>query len=258
VLTLLEKLYPPREAESRKALRKFLDSITSGLEAEITITGKNERNWVQVEVQGPDAKVATNYLRKKIGVATSLEEIVLPMTLRGKIVDSGRVGYGLYVDISLNNNGVIDILVPLHKLRSHLVDGSKLPLREIGRLFCLYDNFPFSVRLTKVEVEGKKVWGEPSDTQVEFFRKWVSAGLDRVIILGASDERVAYAIERSGIRRDIVAVDILGFLEHSLCCKLGTDAPGIIKLLGTYLPRVPLCAFSPRKIREAMGTLPSS
>ncbi len=253
--TLLEKLYSPREAESQKTLRSFLGSITSGLEAEIEVTGKDGRNWVQVEVKGPDSKVATNYLRKKVGIATPLSEIVLPATVKGKIVDSGKVGYGLYVDIGVNEQGPVDVLVPLHKLRSHLADGAKLPLREIGRLFCLYDNCPFSVRLTKVDVEGKKIWGEPSDAQVELFREWVSAGLDRVVVLGASAGRVDYAVMRSKTERDIVKMDSLGFLEHALCCKRGTDAPGIIKLLGTYLPRVPLCSFSPKKIGEAVGTL---
>ncbi|MFH0897452.1 MAG: DUF2110 family protein [Candidatus Bathyarchaeota archaeon] len=63
------------------------------------------------------------------------------------------------------------------------------------------------------------------------------------------------ALKRSGIQRDIAKVEELGFLEYSLLCKLGTDAPGVIKALGRYLPAVPLYAFSPRKVNRALGEL---
>lgn len=255
MLTLLEKLYGPREVEAQKAFGKLLNSITAGLDAEVEVICKDERNWVRVEVHGSDSKVLINYLHKRFGVALYLTDVSLPMTVKGKIVDSGRVGYGLYVDIGLNVQGPLDVLIPLHRLRSHLADGVKLPLREIVELFCLYDNFSFSIRLTKVDVEGKKVWGEPSDVQVELFREWVSTGLDRVIVSGAYGEQVMDALRMSRARRDIVKVDALGFLEHALCCKLGTDAPGMIKTLGAYLPGVPLYAFSPKKINKVLGAL---
>lgn len=257
MLTLLEKLYGPRESNAQRAFAKLLKSITSGLDTEVEVVGKDERNWVQVEVQGSDSKVAINYLGRRFGIAPSFTDLVLPMTAKGKIVDSGRVGYGIYVDIGLNDQGPLDVLIPLHRLRSHLVDGRKLPLREIVELFCLYDNLPFSFRLTKVDAEGKKVWGEPSDAQVEFFREWISAGLDHVIVLGTYDEQVEATLSQSKARRDILRVDSLGFLEHALCCKHGTDAPGMIKTLGAYYSGVPLYAFSPRKINKVLGALPA-
>ncbi len=257
MLTLLEKLYGPREAAARKTFEKLLESAVAGLDAQVKIVGKDERNWIQIEINGSDSKVATNYLRKKFSVAPSLTDIGLPMTAKGKIVDAGKVGYGLYADIGLNAQGPLDVLIPLHRLRSHLTDGVKLPLREIANLFCLYDNLPFSFRLTKIDAEGKKLWGEPSDAQVELFKEWISKGLDRIIVLGAYGEQIESALRRSGAERDIIKVDALGFLEYALCCKHGTDAPGMIKILGTYLPAVPFHAFSPKKINKALGLLPT-
>jgi len=258
VLTLLEKLYGSREADARRAFEEILTSTTSGLDAEVRSVGKNARGWIQVDVSGSDSKVVINYLRRRFGLAQSFTDVRLPMVLRGKIVDSGRVGYGVYVDIGLSTPDPLDALIPLHGLRSHLADGRKLPLREIIDLFCLRDNFPFSIRLTMVDVEGGKIWAEPSDGQIELFRGWLSMHLDRVIALGAHREQVMLALRKSGMGRHIVKVDELGFLECSILCKLGTDAPGVIKVLGRHLPEVPLYAFSPRKVRSVLGELPPS
>jgi len=170
VLTLLQKIYGSEEAGARKILSDILSTFTSGLEAEATFIGKNTRNWIQVEVTGTDTNVAINYLRRRFGLASPFTGISAPKILKGKIVDSGKVGYGLYVDIETYTSSSSDALIPLHTLRSHLVDGKKLPLREIIDTFCLYDNFPLSIRLTKVNLETNRMWAEPSDEQIEMFR----------------------------------------------------------------------------------------
>ena len=256
MLTLLEKLYGLDEEDSEKVLNENLAKLTSGIDAEAKIIGKNERKWIQVKVSGADAKVVTNYLGSRFGSAPSFTDIHTPIVLKGKIIDAGKVGYGIYIDIGTSNSNPIDVLIPLHKLRTHLVDGKKLPLREIVEAFCLHDNFPVSIRLTEIDIEEEKMWAEPSDGQVELFKKWLSSYLDRVIVLGAHYERITAAVRRSGAKNDIVKIEELGFLEYSLLCKLGTDAPGMIKILGSYLPKVLLYVFSPRKVNNIIvGTL---
>jgi len=256
VLTLLEKLYGPREADTQRALSELLTSFISGLDAEAKFIGKDARGWIQVDVSGSDSTIVTNYLRKRFGLASSFADIHTPMVFKGKIVDSGKVGYGVYVDIGLSPPSSIDALIPLHRLRSHLADGRKLSSREIIDLFCLHDNFPLSIRLVEVDVEGKKIGAEPSDIQIKLFRDWLSSQLDRVIVLGAHYEQVALVLRKSGVNRYVAKVDELGFLEYAIACKLGTDAPGVIKALGQYLRGVQLCAFSPRKVSGILGELP--
>jgi len=257
VLTLLEKLYGSGEVDAEKVFSGNLAKLTSGIDAEAKIVGKNGRNWIQVEISGADIKVATNYLGARFGLASAFANIHTPIVLKGKIVDSGKVGYGVYIDIGTSTSSPIDVLIPLHKLRTRLVDGKKLPLREIVEAFCLHDNFPISIRLTEIDIKGEKMWGEPSDRQVEFSKEWLSTYLDRVIVLGAHRERIMAAVKKSGAKRDIAKIEELGFLEHALLCKLGTDAPGMIKVLGRYLPDVPLYVFSPRKVNSIIvGTLP--
>jgi hypothetical protein len=42
-------------------------------------------------------------------------------------------------------------------------------------------------------------------------------------------------LKRSGHIRDIYAIERLGILEHSIVCKHGTDAPGLIPIIGPLL-----------------------
>ena len=256
MLTLLEKLYGPRETKARATFDKLLAFQTAGLDVEAKLVGKSARNWIQVEISGSESTIVTNYLRKRFGLTLSLPDVRTTTVLTGKVIDSKTVGYGVYVDVGLSVSSPLDVLIPLYRLRSHLVDGKKLPLRKIIDLFCLHDNFPLSIRLIGLDTENKKFGGELSDTQIKRFRDWLSESLDRIIVLGTHHEQLKIALRKSGIRRDVASIEELGFLEYALLCKLGSDAPGIIKVLGPYLPKVPLYTFSPRKIDSALGGFP--
>jgi hypothetical protein len=252
---VLEKIYGLQKALAQKVFEEQLASQLFGIDARAVVTRNKSRNWVQIGITGSDLRVATHYLDKRFGIAKEFSSLQLPVVLRGKIVDSGKVGYGLYVDVGFFSQEPIDVLIPLHRLRSHLVDGKKMSIKEIINLFCLHDNLPFIVRLINADKKRNHVWAEPADEQINRFRKWSTTHSDRVIVLGAHLEQIQHAISASNLQRDVVKIDELGFLEHSLLCKLGTDAPGVIKILGQHLPRVPLYTFSPRKIVNAVGKL---
>ena len=249
-LTLLEKIYGPMKEDCFGLFQEFLSSVSSGLESKAEIIDMTRRNWIQVDVSGSDSIVLTNYLAQKSGLATTSFEKLTPSTeLKGRIVDSGKVGYGLYIDVGIASPEDVDALIPLHVLRKQLVEGEKLSTRKIIEAYCLYDNLPIRISLTKVAPENK-LEAEFSNEQLQVFNNWLHSGLDRVITLGASVDMLENALEESGSTRDVVKIENLGFLEHALLCKLGTDAPGIIHQLGRSLPRIPLHSFSPKKIRE--------
>ena len=160
------------------------------------------------------------------------------------------MGYGLYVDVGIPVPRKVDLLVPLHVLRKQLFKDKKVSMRKIREAFCLHDNFPLKVKLTRIIIDKSEAEAELSEVQLAAFNNWISLGLDRVIVLGASLEQLEYVIKKSGSLRDIIRIDQLGFFEHLLLCKLGTEAPGIISRIGTLLQGVPLYAFSPKKIKE--------
>ncbi len=258
VLTLLEKVYGPRGREALKGLERALSSVVSGVELEFRVVGTTERGWVQVEVSGEDEEVVRNYLSQKYGVAlSSLEDLRSSTTLRCRVADSGKVGYGIYVDIGIQNPEPIDALIPLHTLRRQLVREAKLPTRKVLDLFCLYDNLPLVIVTTKVDVERREVEAALSQRQAAAFEQWLSSGLDRVVVLGAALRDVRRTVKEAGITKYVVGIERLGLLEHVLPCRRGTDAPGIIAKLGPHLPKIPLRAFSPRRVQDTLKRLAS-
>jgi hypothetical protein len=72
--------------------------------------------------------------------------------------------------------------------------------------------------------------------------------LDRLIIVRASADNIKLALKYGGLTRDIVDVEPLGFFEHAVLCKLGTDARGLIPRIGRNLKEATFAVFSPRRI----------
>jgi len=48
-------------------------------------------------------------------------------------------------------------------------------------------------------------------------------------------------VNRAGHAQDIVTVDRLGLLEQSIVCAEGTDPPGLLAAIGSYLPAEMRC-----------------
>jgi hypothetical protein len=251
-LVLLEKLYGPEEVKVTHLLQRSLSNATSDLDGAVELRGKTQRNWIQVDVYGSETTVLTNYLRQKYGIAAvSLDDVHEHDTRKGKIVDAGKVGYGVYVDIGVSTPESTDVLVPLYALRRQLADGVRLSTRQIIASLCLWANFPLDVRITKVDREKREVEAAISDRQVAVFRDWLRLGLDRIIAYGASIDTLHSAIRRSGLSRDVIEVGPIGLMEHSVLCKLGTTGSGVVKTLGRFLPGSPFCVFRPEAIRPS-------
>ena len=248
ILTLLEKSYGKEKTDL--FVYKGLTSITSGLKIQLKHIGKTERGWTKIEIVGEDEKILINYLKKNFGLAPiQLKDVHASMIFKGKIIDSGKVGYGLYIDIGITTPQPIDALIPLYKLRSQLSNNKRVSVHKIIKDFCLYTNFPLEITLTKVDLNRKIIEAELSDKQLKVFRDWLLLGLDRVVALGATIHHIKRAVYKSKLYRDVINITPLGLLEQVLVCKLGTDAPGIITKIGPYLAAVPLHAFSPNRIK---------
>lgn len=255
-LTLLEKCYGRHWSRLLRAFGDALSSFVQGLEAQVTILGKTREGWIQVEVSGLDAPVVTNYLHQRFGVApASFEEVKVFSGFRGKIIDAGKVGYGLYVDIGIAAPRHIDVLVPLHVLRSQLARGKKLSLTKMAEAFPLYDNFPLEIQVTRTDLAHEEVEGRLSARQSALFEEWVSLDFDRIVVLGACFDEVTRVVKRVRATRDVIRIIQLGFLEQLLLCKLGTDGPGIIKKMGPLLPQTPLHCFTPTRTRKILRSM---
>jgi hypothetical protein len=255
VLTLLEKCYSYQWKSYLRDFEASLVQIFQNLEVQVKVLGRSNEDWIQIEVVGSDTEIVTNYLIQKFGLAPlSYETIQLFSILKGRVIDSEKIGYGLYIDVGISRPKHVDVLIPLYILRSQLAKGKKLSVKDIINSYCLHDNFPMVIQVTKLHSVKREIEGRLSVGQTSLFNEWTFLNFDRVIILGASSNQVKRLLKRSRLDRDIIKIISLGFLEQLLLCKLGTTGPGIIKKIGPMLPKTPIYIFSPSRIRTLLAS----
>ncbi|MEM2102215.1 MAG: DUF2110 family protein [Candidatus Bathyarchaeia archaeon] len=244
-VTLLEKLYGD---SSVKSVESRLQAICGDLK--ITIHAEaTERSWIRVEIGGEDAAVAIRLIEKQFGLApTDAAQVKEGFVYAGRVVSSQGNSAEMRVDLGVFFPSFFDAFIPLQHLQAQLVDGRKMPLQRIAKLFCLLDNFPLEVLIKSVEPLQKRFLVELSEKQIMLFNGWVNSNLDRVVVLGAFFEKVENVVKEAGHFRDVVEVESLGLLEQSIICKVGTDAAGLIPKIGKRLPRTVLGVFSPKEI----------
>lgn len=251
-ITLLDKAYG---SFSQQLYQVRLASLCRDLKVKVEVVGRTDRDWIQVDLTGDDQKVAMGFLDREIGVAPgSIDNVKQFSAIKGRVISTGEREQDLSVDIGVYSPRIYDATIPLENLQAQLADGKKLPLQRITELFCLYDFMPVHIKVTnEVKPKQARVGAELSETQFSIFSQWISSSLDRLIVLGATESQVERAIRISGHNRDVVQVDAFGLLEHTVICKLGTDAAGLMPRLGPHLYKATLVPFSPRKIRQAIA-----
>ena len=249
IVTLLEKVYGPFPPD---LFEPFFQSLCEGLEVRLRVVGKTDRGWIEVDVSGEDEAVAVRLLDQKVGLAPVLISSVKKFSLlRGKIVSSETSEDGLRVDVGVFSPQLVDATVPLRTLQAQVADGKGFSLEQLVDLFCFYVNLPLEVRVVSaVGSESDSVEAELSEAQLSQINGWIHSYLDRLVILGASFSDVGDAVKRARHVRDVIKIGSLGLLEHTVFCKLGTEAKGLMPKFRPMLPHAMLAPFSPRKIRE--------
>jgi len=245
-LVILEKLLRGELTRGLRYLDDLLKDVASGLHVRHRIVGLTERGLIRLEISGDDEEAFREIIHRRFGLApVDLSNLELGDICRGFIIDSGKVGYGLYIDIGIMTPKPIDGLYPLHSIRAQLVEGRQLPIRQIINKYHFYDDFPLEVRIAKLK-EGK-MEVELSDRQRESITEWSALPFDRVIIYHALPDELQSAIKSSSVERDLARVENLSLTTHLLTCKIGTQAPGIVAKLGSHLKGIRLFSFRPER-----------
>jgi len=138
-------------------------------------------------------------------------------------------------------------------LHAQLADGRKIALQKLIELFGFCENLPLTIRILSIDEDKKRIEAILSEKQLSQYRNWTKSLLDRLIVVGSSDSEIKLALKEMALKRDVIAVEPLGFFEHAITCKFGTDAAGLISKVGRKLPSASLTIFSPRKILEFLG-----
>ncbi|WP_455364980.1 DUF2110 family protein [[Eubacterium] cellulosolvens] len=164
---------------------------------------------------------------------------------KGIIVESGRVGYGLYIDIGLRRPKRIDALLPLNTLRVQVADGKKDSLLEIINRYGLHDYIPLQIRVMGLDYEKSRIWVELSDAQIRDLKSVVSNPLQRIFLVQASKREVEQIIRKAKIDNAIVTVRTLGIFAYAIILKLGFKAVSILRKINPLLKQYQIQAYIP-------------
>jgi len=238
--TLAEKIPEPVLNRGPKPVWNVLSREAQGLRVDWEIAAP--RQWLQVRARGEDAETFLNLLREKFGEAPVLRSKVERWDVRrGFITGSGRVGFGVYVDIGILQPKRKDALYPLHRMRAQLSDGALKSSREILQENGLLDYFPVDVIVT--QLQGENVTVELADKSRDLFIWWRKLLFDRVIAAGIDRDYAEKTVKSANLGLDVIKIETLSLLVQCLVCKFDTDAPGVIAKIGSRLRGVELTSF---------------
>lgn len=223
------------------------------LDVEIKVLTNSANRWVQVSLSGEDESIAASYINKKIGTCPiSIENAKNQLVLKGYISKVDLGNQELIVDVGVFEPSTILATLSLACLQSQLAEGKRVDLKKIAESYGLVERLPLSIR--PVSVEGDKLEAELSVGQVEKLRVWQQSLLDRLIILGASKETIESVLERTRLTRDVIDVETLGMFEHALTCKLGTNAAGLVSVMGRYLRNSVFVVFNAKRSLDLLSS----
>jgi hypothetical protein len=107
------------------------------LDANLTSIGTDKKERIVVNLEGEDEEFVANALAKDYGQSLSSEKLLPNTEYLGRLLDVGKFGYGIYVDIGVIDSPRMDALIPLHKMREQL--NMVGPLKSITDAFVLVD-----------------------------------------------------------------------------------------------------------------------
>ena len=229
-VVILEKVYGDRSGFHK--LDRKLRALLGELEVEWKLSAV-KKNWVKVSLKGEDEEISANLVREEFGeVPYSLKAVEEGKNYRGRFIDLGKVGYGVYVDIGIFRPRPKDALLPLYYLKETF---GEMPVREMIAKFGWVDNLPVEVTVTGVEFGAREVELAFSKDQLKRIKRWLEDGHDKLFIAGTVSENVEKGLIQTGHGRDVKRIEELGLMETLLVLKKGTQAPGIIKEIGPQL-----------------------
>lgn len=254
-MTTLTLLVKASNLGQVKQIDELLKTQFEELDVEVKVLTISANRWVQVSLSGEDEAIATSYINKEIGTCpTSLDSAKNYPVLKGHISKLDLNKQELIVDVGIFEPKIVLATIPLACLQAQLVDGRKVDLKKIAEIYGLAERSPLSIKpLSPIGEECEGVQAELSVEQLEKLHGWQQSLLDRLIILGASKDTIENVLERTRLNRDVIGIEALGMFEHALTCKLGTDAAGLISIIGRYMRNSVFIVFNAKKSRDFLG-----
>lgn len=213
MVVLATKIYVHGDARDQAldSLRSLVNNEIGALDVTVDI-GIRHDDFPTVTVEGPDETIARNLLADQWG------EIQQPL-------EKGNGPTGTLE--SWDEDGItLDAGETVRIPGSELGLGGGTP-SQIRRRFGLIQHLPLSFET-----------GDPprlAEEEKDRLHGWMREEMGRVNVNSATRAEVRATVNRAGHATDIVTVERLGLLEQSIVCKPGTDPPGLIANIGSYL-----------------------
>ncbi|MEM2147597.1 MAG: DUF2110 family protein [Candidatus Bathyarchaeia archaeon] len=245
-----------RNEHQLKIAEDYIQSAFKGLKVNMASAETTVDGWLQLKFSGEDEKIALNYLETIIGLCpTHVTHLKRFSTVKGYITGLSESKDEIHVDVGLTNPKTF-VTIPLQCLQTQLTDGRKIALQKIVELFGLRENMPVTIKT--LSVNENRVEAAMAETQLNLYEKWTKSLLDRLIVLGASQQETKKAIKNYKIHNDVIGIETLGIFEHAIICKFGTDAAGLIPKIGKNLQDASLSIFSPKRLLNFFGSFHSA
>jgi len=243
-----DEVRPPLEARLRR--------LASDLEVSVQLEGVTRNGFPTIGVKGPDLEAYTELIRRKLGTAPADQsEIEVDDNFKAYATSINTRRQSIEIEIGpISTNFRSEIRKGA--LTAQLCDGRSFPVERIAQTYCIQEGVPVHVRVTSIDTELKEIEVWLSDDQVTRFEEWRRQRFHRIIAVGGFQDRIREAIRLSKVERDVIEVDELSLTAHSLVCKLGTEAPGIIAKIGRYIGGFKLYAFLPDRVDKVRITPP--
>lgn len=245
-VTLLSRAYGKKRKQLLDVVKSETLVIIDELDVRLARFGTDKRGHLSLSFEGQDSEFAINFLVKEYGASIRFDNVKKGNNIPGSLLEVGKVGYGLYVDIAATSPKRVDVLVPLHRLRDQF--SIKKPLRALAKALVLVDDFPVDVKITSVDRSDNKIEGELGQDTLTRFEEWIHDDHERLLVFGANQDMIEIALRKSKHLEDIYEFEELGKFEHALRCKRSTRASGILAAIGPKLLGIPMHLFIPKEI----------
>jgi hypothetical protein len=236
--------------EWRSRLEARLRNLSSGLDVSVQLEGVTSNGFVKIGVQGSDSEVFTELTKRNLGLAPSdLSDVEVHDNFKAYATKIDPKRHAIEVAIGpVSTRSKSEI--PREALIAQLSDGRNIPVHRIARAYCIEEGVPILVRITSIDLDRRHIEAWISDSQISRFEQWRRERFHRIIAVGGFQDELREAVRFSKVERDVIELEELALTAHSLVCKLGTDAPGIIAKIGRHISNFKLHAFLPDRVEE--------
>ncbi|GAA0506650.1 hypothetical protein SAMN04488066_101205 [Halorubrum aquaticum] len=229
MVVLATKCYVEGDARDRAldGMYSLVDNDVGDLAVDWTV-GVRDDDFVQVDVSGDDATVARNVLAETWGEVVAHDEgLVADETYVGTLESWDAEGFVL--------DAGEEVFVPADELGLG-VGSPEQVVERFGLVQHLPMTFVYGGDHGDTDADPHRL----ADAERDRLYDW-QRGPGRLNVNSATRGEVRATVNRAGHAQDIVTVERLGLLEQSVVCAEGTDPPGLLAAIGSYLPAEMRC-----------------